>query len=219
MNRVVMTDQLLKHPLIAYLSDEVKHRVSQNIELHSYKADTSVYMQQSQVECVYVLLLGDVERTRYLPNGDKSVINRLTDNQVMSDVVFGKYHAMTAMTTKPSVIAKLPLAWFESNGLLSSTSHAWLAQQMEEQLVQQFYETDLLCLKGAEARLCYFLKLHAGTDNVVKLPFTFRVMAEKLHLRHETLSRQIKKLVDDNIIYVHKKSITILQPDYLACVD
>jgi CRP-like cAMP-binding protein len=63
--------------------------------------------------------------------------------------------------------------------------------------------------KGAE-RLASYLVESAGNDDAVQLPFSKTVLAARLGMQKETLSRLLRSLAADGMIAVSRRRIALL---------
>jgi len=101
-----------------------------------------------------------------------------------------------------AVLSQSVESCFQLMGEMSGRMQSWLT------------EIDNLTLKNANYRLAYFLQEHIQQqhDNsaVVQIDMPKHVLASRLSVKPETLSRLLKQLQKSGVIDVEKRSVTIL---------
>lgn len=221
LSQVDMIARLSALPFIAHLSAAQQAAVIDAAECRCYQEGEFIFSQHQPTDYLYVLLEGSIERTRYLPNGEKSTIDRVGNSglataQMINAILSLATHETSAIATAESCVLLLPRSLFSATGLLNNTMMQWMLQQMESQLREALYLADLLSLKSVEQRLCYYLYRQRDRRNQVTLPSTFRALAESLCIRHESLSRCLRVLEQKNVISTTKNAITIRDVAYLS---
>jgi len=92
-----------------------------------------------------------------------------------------------------------------------------LLTRLSERLNQRLEDIDNLATSSANHRVARFLMLRQkGTSGVVELDIPKRLIASKLGIQPETLSRILHRLSDAGLISMHSRRIDILDQRKLA---
>lgn len=151
-------------------------------------------------------------------DGKESVVHIVKPLNIFADIPLfeGKNYPVTAQCLEDSVVMFIPQKGFlellESNSGVALKMLAGFAKRLKG-LVEQL---ETISSKEVSGRLAKYLIAeikNSGTENLpeafIKLTIPKSVLAAYLGTITETLSRTFKKLQDEKIIRVHKKTIFI----------
>jgi CRP-like cAMP-binding protein len=91
-----------------------------------------------------------------------------------------------------------------------------LVLALAERKVELYGEMQSATLLSSTQRLASYLKELAGAERTVSLPFSKTLVASRLGIKKETLSRLLRDLVDQRVIDVTRRDIAILEPARLG---
>ena len=206
------TEALRRAHLFKGLSDDVLQNITGNEPVRLYPKGKILFQQGEEADHFYVILTGWVKLYRQLPSGDEAILHIFTTGDTFAEAaMFGdhKYPATAEIVSESRVLA-INCNRFErilretpnvAMRMLASTSHHL------KDLV-----TEIEQIKGRNSfqRLAYFLVKMCppnATSAVVKLPYEKSLIASKLAIQPESLSRSLNKMrglgvkcVNDQII-------------------
>jgi CRP-like cAMP-binding protein len=93
-----------------------------------------------------------------------------------------------------------------------------LVTALAERKLEVYREMHSAMLLTGAQRLAAALDEIAGNDTVARLPFSKTVLAAKLGLKKETLSRLLRQFAADGLIRVERREIAILDRERLPAV-
>jgi CRP-like cAMP-binding protein len=79
-----------------------------------------------------------------------------------------------------------------------------------------YSEVEAASLLSSTQRLASYLKELAGDERTVSLPFSKTLVASRLGIKKETLSRLLREMVEQRVIDVSQRDIAILEPERLG---
>ncbi len=127
-----------------------------------------------------------------------------------------RYEAIALADSKLVIVPSAVLvALVERDAVFARNMTAALAQSVESLLA----ELEAATLQSGMQRLASYLRSLADGRSgaaVVGLPVRKTVVAARLGVKRETLSRLLRELADQGVIAVAKRNISILDPDRLA---
>jgi CRP-like cAMP-binding protein len=185
------------------------------------EGETLIEQQQPARE-FFLLERGQVKLARYSPDGNEKIIDLIAPGGTFAEaIMFAKQPAypVSAVAITPSrVLCFGAQAYID---ILRGSTEACFAvmAQMSRRLHMHIAEIDRLTLHSATFRVvCYLLdqvpSTHLGVPEV-KLDTPKHVIAARLSITPETLSRSFSKLTRDGLIEVHDNAITLTDVDRL----
>lgn len=201
------------------LAPQVAQEVLSGSVIETCPADAELFHQGDPAEHFFLLLDGWVKVARVLPNGTETVIGVFTRGQAFAEAIAiagGTYPAAGKTVTKARVIrvaAERIRRIILSNpeiglAMIASTAqHLHLMMQQIEQLKS----------RKAPERVAEFLLSLTDTEHgpaSIALPFDKMLIAGRLGMQPESLSRAFRKLKDYGI-EVDGARVTLASPDAL----
>jgi len=91
-----------------------------------------------------------------------------------------------------------------------------LVTMLAERKAELYAEVEATALLSGRQRVATYLKTLAGAQRTVSLPFSKTLVASRLGIKKETLSRLLRELVDHRVIDMAQREIVILEPSVLG---
>ena len=86
---------------------------------------------------------------------------------------------------------------------------------LAQRKAELYAEVESATLLSGTQRLAAYLKELAGAERMVSLPFSKTLVASRLGIKKETLSRLLRDFVEQRVIDVSRRDIAILEPEKL----
>jgi len=171
---------------------------------------------------IYLLVSGGIKLQRLAPNGDEKVLEIIRPGQTFAEAVLfsgGSKYPVSAITVSPSVVLGIQA---ESYLKLLKSSNALcinLLGKLSQRLHWMVNEVDRLTLHSATYRLVSYLLSHISEDKNdragVSLVAPKHVIASRLSIKPETLSRTLKTLSKQGLIRLDGQQIELVNVEKL----
>lgn len=216
-------EQIKKHYLFSTLSPEDLLRIAKSSKVMDVDADQHIFFQGEQAEHFYLIMSGQIKLTRLTPDGNEKVIEILMPGQTFAEaLMFMNRHEypVTATGINNSRVfqfnAKQFMEILESNPKTCLQLLGDLAMRLRGRL----QEIENLTMKNATYRVVRFflseLEKHPEEDNNrVELSIQKQLIASRLSIKPETLSRIFSSLKAQGILETQGKTITIRDVELL----
>ncbi len=213
-----MRQCVLLQPLEAVQFDKVI-ATSQAIQLSE---NSILFEQGSKFTHIYLLISGGIKLQRLAPNGDEKVIDIIRPGQTFAEAVLffgGSKYPVSAVTVSSSIVVGINAEVYLK---LLNTSNALcidLLGNLSQRLHWMVNEVDRLTLHNATFRLVDYLLSHIPADSNdhvgVSLAAPKHVIASRLSIKPETLSRTLKDLSKQGLIKLEGSDIELLNIEKL----
>lgn len=173
-----------------------------------------LFEQNSETTSFFFLGSGQIKISRLAPDGNEKVIDIINEGQTFAEaIVFGglRGYPVTAEAIVESEVLCVSALYYKD--LISNCPDASLSllASMSRRLHWQLNEIDRLTLHTAAYRLALYLVDQIPDDNSgateIRLKAPKHVIASRLTIKPETLSRTLKKLSDAELIRVKENTI------------
>ena len=195
-------------------NEKQKKVLIQHMHIVTLSAHDILFNYGDNARCFYFLKSGTIKLYRVSSEGSEKVIDIITDNRFFAEAtVFRDIHEfpVTAEAISDSVLYSIENEAFKS--VLSESSEACfhLLATMSIRLHYLLTEIDHLTLQNATVRVASYInhEAHISTSENITLPAPKTVIAAKLSITPETLSRILHQMHLDGILTVHGRQITI----------
>jgi CRP/FNR family transcriptional activator FtrB len=186
-------------PLFSAVSRETLGTLASGAMLRRYDRDAALFQAGDQPEYLHILMQGSVQLSAGTPDGREAVVELLhpVDTFIMAAVLTSQPYLMSARAVEPTQVLLIParvlLAELKTNPELALTLLGSMAQQYRH-MVREIKD---LRLRTASQRLAVYL-LHlvqnSGNDQAARLPCDKKLLAARLGMTPESLSRAISEL-------------------------
>lgn len=208
---------LLRLPLFRNLDANqlaLMARASQQIRVKKHQF---VFQRGDQANGLYVVAVGSIKLAIPSPSGQEKVIEFFSPGQAFGEAVMflDKPYMVQAQALEDTL-----LIWIDKNDIYAAIDHDSLfARRMLAGLSLRLHalvqDIEAINLQNASQRVISFLLKQPRENGQVHFPFNKNIIASKLGLTPETLSRLLQQLSIKGLIQVNKLDVQIPDPDAL----
>lgn len=212
---VINLDVLMHMPLFSGLTQAEKEALYKQATIYSYAKDEVLYRQGDAITRFYIICNGAVKLCHETADGCE-VTNHIrtagdTMNATAAFTPAGRVHGSNAVTIKDSVILEYSIEWLKevvqrhssvAGNLLSTLSAR--AQDLELEVKNQAYMSSQQLLACFLTKTCVSEELN---PRGFRLPYSKSLIASRLRMTQETLSRTFPRLKSFGIT-VKNKSVS-----------
>lgn len=164
----------------------------------------------------YYLASGLLVLKRMSADGNEKIIDLVRPGQTFGEAIMfmgGQTYPVTAAAVEPSELLEFESAVYKAQLANSVDSCFRLLADMSRRLRKWINEVDALTLQNATCRMVNFLLylIPEGSTSPVRvdLPAPKHIVASRLSITPETLSRILRQLAEDGMIAVSGQQVTI----------
>ena len=215
-------DDLSKGMLFRRLSELQLLRVAGRAERVRKHDGEFLFKQDDAAERFYLLLSGQIKLFRLSSDGDEKVIEVIKPGATFAEALMfleKPSYPVGAQALVMSEVVSIDARDFVSMLRESVDTCLLLAADLSQRLHGLIREINDLSLHTGTRRVAAYLMHHApeGCDECV-LDLPKQVLASRLSIKPETLSRIFRRLINADLISIHGTRITILDRIHLADV-
>lgn len=201
--------------LFAGLKDNEYADICAYTKILTLSSGQMVFAQNAPLTAIFWVANGMIKLTRTSPQGDEKVIELISPGRFFAEAVLfmGNGYPVNAVSQGPSRLISVDAAHLKD----------WLAQDTQRcfrmmagismRLHKLVSDIDRLTLLKGTDRLLQYLFDHSEPDDtgrtVVEFEAPKQVIASRIGIKPETLSRLLHKLVDQGCIEVHGSKVVI----------
>ncbi len=222
MNDTINIAELRRSQLFSGLSDREAGALSSIAQVKTVGNRQLLFLEGDRATGFFILLSGSIRIFRSSRDGLEYTLHRIRPGQMFAEAAIfeqGTFPA-SAVATEESRVLYIPRDPFfalirsspEIAVKIMGALSAWLRDFADK--------LESLSMKGVLARLAEYL-LHLGKDSGswrFVLPTTKTEIARELGTVSETLSRSLRKLQDQGVIFVEGPEIRITDPKRLRMI-
>lgn len=188
-------------PLFSEIDEATLSRLSLDAKVESFEDGEPIFRQGDAIANFFVVLRGYVKLIRVAASGDETLIGLCADGQTVGEppTRADEVHNLSAEAVGPAMVLKLPATRFARLLKESPALCAAVMQDAKERIAWLVGEIDSLKGQNADQRLARFILslCPAGEEQCrFRLPYDKRLIAARLGVKQETLSRAFAKLRD-----------------------
>jgi CRP-like cAMP-binding protein len=204
-----LAEILSRVELFARLSPAQLSRVATRSRLVRLGADEILFAQGGRADCFFYLVAGQLKLYRLSPEGQEKIIEVIEPGTTFAETrVFlenPRYHLSCAALTESEVVG-IDSRNFRSVLHESPETSLLLLSELSQRLDGLVNQIDQLTLQNASARVCSYLLggLPRGASQYL-LRIPKGVLASRVSVRPETLSRILRQLNHDAIASVDSR--------------
>ncbi len=224
--RIALNDQILgmmrRCILLQTLDSDDFEQVVKFSHARELPENSMLFEQNSPLTDIYLLIIGGIKLLRLVPSGDEKVIDIIQPGQTFAEAALfmgSSKYPVSAITLSPSIVVG-----FESRSyieLLRSSNDLCISMmgKLSQRLHWMVNEVDRLTLHNATFRLVDYLltQIPEGQQHQTDLCLAApkRVIASRLSIKPETLSRTLKDLERKGFIKLHGSQIELIDVERL----
>jgi len=201
--------------------DELKLCLN-HLEVTAYAPGEIVFQQGAHASRFFIVCEGVVQLFRTSPMGDKKVIDIVKTGDSFAEAVFfmGSNYPVHAMSVDHSKLAGIAFNDFNACLINDSNLAFRMMGGMSRRIHALVNEIDRLTLGTACQRLAFYLldqaqTDQAGSDPTILLDAPKHVIASRIGIKPETLSRLLSRLKDEGILEESGHTLTVLDAEKL----
>lgn len=210
--------ELRGHPVLGALSDELLARVLAGTRVVRLRQGESLFRQGEPADRFYLVRSGHIKLYRIAPDGNEKIIHLAGPGESFAEAVMfmrGRSYPVHTAAVEPSELLGVPTEPVRETLVASTDACFGMLAQLSMRLRERVAEIESLSLQNGVLRLASFLLREAprpGTDGteVIRLNLSKKVLASRLSLQPETLSRLLRRLEESGLIRVDGPEITVL---------
>ncbi len=197
--RPASPEELRKPLLFAGIDDETLARLSADARIESLQDGDTLFYQGAGVTDVSFVVSGYVKLMRMAPSGRQTLIGIRSDGELISEVPAGadEIHSVSAQSVGAAKALRLSAPRFARQLKESPSLCAAVIRDSKERIARLVGEIESLKSQNADQRLAHFLLALCPPDEDrcrFRLPYDKRLIAARLGVKQETLSRAFAKL-------------------------
>ena len=188
-------------PLFAAVDEATLQRLAQEAKVETYDDGAVIFRQGDAVTAIVLILHGYVKILRTAVSGDETLICVRSDGESVNDppTPGGDIYRVSAEAVGKTSVVKLPAGRFVWLLQDSPSLAAAVIQDAKEKISGLLAEIESLKSFSADQRLARFILslCPPGEEQCrFRLPYDKRLVAARLGVKQETLSRAFAKLRD-----------------------
>tara|TARA_R110000772_G_scaffold264038_1_gene384214 strand:+ start:7086 stop:7832 length:747 start_codon:yes stop_codon:yes gene_type:complete len=192
-------------PLFSNLPEGMFERLTENVQPRAYPKGRMIFQRGDPADYFYVVLEGWVKVFRHTPDGDEALLNIFSGGDMFAEAAafMGAGYPASA-----EVVDDCRLIALESKRFISTVQeHPNIAlsmlASMSRHLHHLIYEVERLKTRTASQRLIEFLLRRCRAEKgpcVVELPYDKNLIAARLGMQPESLSRLLNRFREFGVI-------------------
>ncbi len=185
--------------LFSVVDEPTLARLALEAKVEGYDDGDVIFRQGDPVAAVVVILHGFVKVLRIASCGDETLIGIRSDGETVGEppMSAGETYRVSAEAIGPTSVLKIPAVRFIRLMKESPTLSAAVAQDGHDKIAALVTEIESLKAQNADQRLASFILslCPPGVEQCrFRLPYDKRLIAARLGVKQETLSRAFAKL-------------------------
>ena len=209
-------ETIRNHYLFAGLNDAEFEALAAQVTVESYDKGEALFHRGDKAEAFFFVESGQIELSLISRDGQKKIVEVIDHGRTFAEAIIFMREAkfpVSAEALFDSVVYRIPNNAYRD--LLEDNSDACmrLLSDVCYHLHQRVREIERLTIQNAHSRLASYLIDHiVETDDdeaTVRLDLPRHVVASRLSITPETLSRLLKAMSDDGILTVDDRLIFV----------
>ncbi len=199
--------------LFRSLTDSQLNRVCKNCITKKLGEGQLLFSQGDSVDCFYLVLTGKIKLFRESPDGKEKIIEIIPAGEIFAEALMfldEPHYPVTSTALTDTVVIGINANKFKEMLSESVDTCMLLLGNMSYRLRKLVYEIDVLTLHTSTCRVAAFLLENLpSNEDQFSLGFAKNVIAARLSIKPETLSRIIKNFRKQHILSIDGRRVTI----------
>lgn len=183
----------------------LKQNEKEKISYLNLKQNQILFHEGEECKSIFIIIEGQITILNYSLNGNEEIISILNKNDVFANALIfsnNNHYLGEIIATKPT-----KLAIINKNELISllQNNKSFLEcyiNLIAEKTIKFTIKTKLLSHKNIRSRIIYYLEIN---NYSIKKNISF--LAKELVLPRPSVSREISKMINEDIIYIKNNKI------------
>jgi CRP/FNR family transcriptional regulator, dissimilatory nitrate respiration regulator len=205
-----------QHYLFSGLGDEVYCTLATTLSAKDLDKGEILFHQGDPAEHFYFLDSGLIELNLASATGEKKVLEVLGPGRTFAEAVAfmqGRKYPVTAEALAQSSLCQIPIKAYVDILKTNPAATMRLLSDVCRHLHARVSEIENLTVQNARGRLASYLLDHVVESNddeaTVRLELPRHVIASRLSVKPETLSRLLRNMVDEGILTIEDRVIFV----------
>ena len=209
-------ETIRSHYLFSGLDDSVFDALAADIAVETFEKGEILFHRGDFASDFYYVESGQIELSLISPDGQKKIVEVIAHGRTFAEAIIFMLEAkfpVTAEALNDSVVYRIPNDAYRK--LLKDDSNACmrLLSDVCRHLHQRVQEIERLTIQNARSRLASYLIDHIVETNddeaTVRLDLPKHIIASRLSVTPETLSRLLRAMADDGILTVDDRLVFV----------
>lgn len=185
--------------------DLLKQNEKEKISYLNLEQNQTLFHEGEECKSIFIIIEGQITILNYSLNGNEEIISILNKNDVFGNALIfsnNNHYLGEIIATKPTklaIINKNKLLFFLQNNKSFLECYINL---IAEKTIKFTIKTKLLSHKNIRSRILYYLEIN---NYSIKKNISF--LAKELVLPRPSVSREISKMINEDIIYIKNNKI------------
>ena len=183
----------------------LNQKEKEKISYLNLKQNQILFHEGEECKSIFIIIEGQITILNYSLNGNEEIISILNKNDVFANALIfsnNNYYLGEIIATKPT-----KLAIINKNELISLLQNnksffECYINLIAEKTIKFTIKTKLLSHKNIRSRIIYYLEIN---NYSIKKNISF--LAKELVLPRPSVSREISKMINEDIIYIKNNKI------------
>jgi CRP/FNR family transcriptional regulator, dissimilatory nitrate respiration regulator len=190
--------------LFATVDDQTLARLALEAKVETFADGAAIFRQGDLVSAIVIVLRGYVKVLRIASPGDEPLVGISPDGETVGEPPSGanETYRVSAEAIGPTSVLKFPASRFSRLMKESPSLCAAVVQDTKDKIAALLTEIESLKAQNADQRLARFILslCPPGEDQCrFRLPYDKRLIAARLGVKQETLSRAFAKLREHGV--------------------
>lgn len=195
-----------------------------NMTIHRYQPGDLICDFGTDTRQIGVLLSGTASIMRIQANGSQTLIEYLCAGDVFGEIFFtnavipGSYIVYCTQDAR--------IQFFDFHHVFTPCAkacpcHSHLIENVllmiSQKAIQLSERVEILSQRSIREKLksCFYIMSTKNRSNTFTLPFTVSALAEYLSVDRSAMTRELKKLREEEILDVQRRTVHILRPEWM----
>lgn len=207
---------LRQHYLFAGLEQDDYDRLVETVSPKQLQKGEVLFHRGDNAGSFYFLDAGLVELNLIAATGEKKVLEIVSPNRTFAEAVAfmrGRKYPVTAEALEDSELCEIPINAYIDLVYSNPDACMRLLSDVCQHLHARVREIENLTVQNARSRLAIYLLDHVVETNedeaTVRLELPRHVIASRLSIQPETLSRLLRNMVDEGVLTIEDRVIFV----------
>lgn len=216
--------ELRRHPVLGALDEELLTKVLAGTRVIRLRRDEMLFRQDEPADRFYLVRSGQIKLFRVGHDGNEKIIHLAGPGESFAEAVMfmrERNYPVHAAAVEDAELVAVPTGPLRDTLAASTDACFRMLAQLSMRLRERVAEIEALSLQNGALRLANFLLREtpeAGAPDVIRLSLSKKVIAARLSLQPETLSRLLRRFEERGLIRVSGPEIAVLDREALETV-
>ena len=219
-------ESLRRSPLFRHLEEASLNYLAENTRRQTLSAQEILFHQGDPAEHFFLLEKGVIKLARISSDGQEKVVHLVRPHETFAEAVMfmnARRYPVTAEPLEDTVLLVIPSREYREILVESPEACMQLLADLSRRLHTRLEDIDQLTLQQSRPRVVRYLlaqtRARGEPGERIQLPAPKHVVASRLSMTPETLSRILHERVGNGLIEVHQREIILLDPDELRALS